>query len=70
LKKSRKSSVFVAVPPPVRKASGFRKPVKIKERLRLGRRSRSSELLLDGKPEAFRTGGGEAAINKTKLHQA
>jgi len=32
-----------------------------KERLRLGRRSRQKSRGLDGKPEAFRTGGGKAA---------
>ena len=34
-----------------------------KWRLRLGRRSRQKNGELDGKPEAFRTGGGKAATD-------
>ena len=40
----------------------FRKNV----RLRLGRRSRRKSRWLDGKPEAFRTGGGKAAYYHPK----
>jgi hypothetical protein len=40
-----------------------------RERLRLARRSREQSCALDGKPEAFRTGGGKAAKRGTQSNQ-
>ena len=61
---------YAALPPPVRKASGFPFAPLENERLRLGRLGRQKGCVLDGKPEAFRTGGGKAAINQVIPHQA
>ena len=46
---------------PCGKPLAFRSPLMIKKGLRLGRRSRKKNRRSDGKPEAFRTGGGKAA---------
>ena len=56
---------YAALPPPVRKASGFPFAPLENERLRLGRLGRQKGCVLDGKPEAFRTGGGKAAVSQS-----
>ena len=55
---------FAAVPPDVRKGSAFPKHLQLdsgEAKPRTLRRSLSENLTFTGKPEAFRTSGGEAA---------
>ena len=60
---------FAAVPPSVRKASGF--PSSLCNSLEATPRTAKPLLNvgLNGKPEAFRTGGGKAAQLKSKLYR-